>query len=115
HLKMRSEKNALQHLLTSVTVRPYLQAYGTTTLLATGGFMLMPFASAFCIHNLGLTMEQLPVLYGVTGVFSMFFGPQIGKISDKAGKYKTFVIGSFISILMVAIYVNLGLTPLWLI
>jgi len=77
--------------------------------------MLMPFARAFCIHNLGLTMEQLPVLYGVTGVFSMLFGPQIGRISDKAGKFKTFVAGSIISMIMVSVYVNLGLSPLWLV
>lgn len=115
HLKVRSERNVLQHLLKSVSVSRYLQAYGTTTLLATGGFMLMPFASTFCIHNLGLTMEELPALYGITGVFSMLFGPQIGKISDKIGKYKTFVIGSVISMIMVAVFVNLSLTPLWMI
>ena len=77
--------------------------------------MLMPFGSAFGIFNLGLTLEQLPILYAVTGIFSIAFGPLIGKLSDKIGKYKIFVAGSLISMLMVSIYTNLGITPLWIV
>ena len=75
----------------------------------------MPFGSAFSIHNIGLSMDQLPLLYGVTGVFSIIFGPLIGRLSDKIGKYKMFCIGSLLSMLMVIIYTNLGITPFWLI
>jgi MFS family permease len=60
-------------------------------------------------------MEQLPLLYGVTGIFSMIFGPLIGKLSDRIGKFRTFFIGTIISMLMVAIYTNLGATPLYLV
>ena len=75
----------------------------------------MPFGSAFAISNLGLTQAQLPILYGITGIFSIAFGPLIGKMSDKLGKYKVFVAGSLISMVMVSIYTNLGVTPLWMI
>ncbi len=77
--------------------------------------MLMPFGSAFSIHNLGLSMDQLPILYGITGVFTIIFGPFLGKLSDKIGKYKMFVAGTIISMIIVAIYTNMGITPLWLI
>lgn len=115
HLKIKSERNAFQHLIKTVSKSNYLRAFMTTTLLATGGFMMMPFGSAFGIHNLGLTMEQLPILYGVTGVFSFAFGPIIGKLSDKLGKYKVFVAGSLISMVVVAIYTHFGITPLWMV
>jgi MFS family permease len=36
-------------------------------------------------------------------------------LSDKIGKYPIFVVGSLIGMVMVAIYTNLGITPLWLI
>ncbi|HMI68166.1 MAG TPA: MFS transporter, partial [Cyclobacteriaceae bacterium] len=93
----------------------YLRAFGATTLLATGGFMLMPFGTAFGVNNLGLTLEQLPILYMVTGIFSMMMGPLIGKLSDQIGKYKVFVMGSAIGSVIVVIYCNLGITPLWLV
>lgn len=115
HLAIKPEHNAFRHLLKTVSDSHYLQAFLATTLLATGGFMLMPFGSAFGIHNLGLTMEQLPILYGVTGVFSILVGPLIGKLSDKTGKFRMFMFGSFISMAMVLTYTQLGITPLWIV
>ena len=113
HLKIGMEKNAFQHLLHTVTRADYAKAFFATTLLATGGFMLMPFGSAYSINNLGITMAQLPLVYLVTGAFSIIFGPLTGKLSDKIGKFNIFFIGSIISISMVAIYTHLGITPLW--
>ena len=75
--------------------------------------MLMPFGSAYSINNLGITLQQLPMVYLITGIFSILFGPLIGKLSDKIGKLTIFCMGSAVSITMVAIYCHLGITPLW--
>jgi predicted MFS family arabinose efflux permease len=75
--------------------------------------MLMPFGAAFAVNNLGITMEQLPLIYMVTGIVSMIGGPFIGKMSDQIGKMKMFVIGSVLSLVLVVYYTNLGITPLW--
>jgi MFS family permease len=37
----------------------------------------------------------------------------MGKLSDRIGSYKVFVLGSILTIAMVLIYTNLGITPLW--
>lgn len=113
HLELRVDKNAFHHLWTTVSRPDYAKAFFATTLLATGGFMLMPFGSAFSIHNLGITLKQLPWIYLVTGACSIIAGPLVGKLSDKIGKFKMFFIGSVISVIMVAIYAHLGTTPLW--
>jgi len=115
HLKIQSERNALQHLGKTISNLTYVKAFAATILLATGGFMMMPFGSAFAINNLGITMEQLPLLYMITGIFSMGIGPLAGKLSDKIGKYQMFVIGSIISMVMVVVYCNLSITPLWIV
>lgn len=116
HLNIRTGRNAFQHLLKTLSQHIYLRAFAATTLLATGGFMLMPFGSAYSLHNLGISLEKLPLLYGVTGIFAILFGPITGRISDKIGKYKMFCIGSFISMIIMAIYTNIGITPLgWVI
>lgn len=113
HLHLKIEQNAFQHLLKTITRPDYAKAFFATTLLATGGFMLMPFGSAYSIHNLGITLAQLPLIYLITGAFSILFGPLTGKLSDKIGKFNIFCIGSVLSILMVGIYTHLGITPLW--
>jgi len=112
HLKVKAKHNPFMHLWKTLSEPTYLIGFSGTVLLAVGGFMLMPFASAFSTKNLGISISDLPLLYGITGVFSMIFGPLIGKLSDKIGRYTVFVAGSVISMIMVYIYTHLGVTPL---
>jgi predicted MFS family arabinose efflux permease len=115
HLHLKTDLNPFQHMVKTLSNPNYLRAFFATTFLATGGFMLMPFGAAFGVHNMGLTRAQLPILYGVTGAFTILFGPIIGKFSDRLGKYKVFFWGSILSMIMVGVYTNLGITPLWLV
>ena len=112
HLKLTQDRNAFAHLIATVTEPSYTLAFGVTTLLATGGFMLMPFGSAFTVHNLGIDIEHLPTIYLVSGLFSIFTGPLVGRLSDAIGKFPTFVFGTAMSIVMVLIYTHLGQTTL---
>ena len=75
--------------------------------------MLMPFGSAFAINNVHIAPENLTILFFVTGVASIVIMPLVGRLSDKINKFTLFAIGSSISILMVLIYTNLGVIPLW--
>jgi predicted MFS family arabinose efflux permease len=115
HLDSRSEKRAFTHLWHTVKTPSYLQTFLAMMLLATGGFMLMPFGSDFATHNLGLHEDQLPYLYGITGVFTIIAGPLIGKASDKVGKFTMFLWGSLLTMAMVLIYTHFGTTSLWLV
>jgi len=114
HLKYKIDRHPLHHLVATVSKPQYLFGFATMSLAAVGGFMLMPFGSAFGIHNIGLTMEQLPTLYLVTGIFSVVAGPLAGKFSDKIGKFKMFTIGTIASMIILVIYTNMGITPFWL-
>ncbi len=115
HLKLQSNQNALQHLGKTLSNGFYLRAFIATILLATGGFMLMPFGSAFSTNNLGLSIEDLPLLYGITGVFSIITGPIMGKLSDSMGKFNLFAAGSVVAAVVIGIYCNMDITPFWLI
>jgi predicted MFS family arabinose efflux permease len=112
HLKLQREGNALVHLFRTVSQRRYLIAFATTTLLASGGFMLMPFGSAFTVNNIGISVDHLWIIYLATGILTLLAGPFLGRLSDKLGKYRLFVVGSSLTIVMVLIYTHLGRTPL---
>lgn len=114
HLEVHSEKKAILHLFHTIRQPRYIYAFAATMLLATGGFMLMPFSSAFTVHNLGIPLEDLPLVYMVTGITSIIAGPIIGRVSDAIGKYIMFCIGSVSAIALVLYYTNLGIIPLWL-
>ena len=113
HLKINHDRNAFQHLFKTVSRPMYLRGFAATILLATGGFMLMPFSSAFSVNNLGISLDQLPTIYFVTGISSIIAGPLLGRLSDSVGKYPIFCFGSMLGVIMVTIYCHLGLTPLW--
>jgi len=108
HLRLKQERNAFAHLIATVREPSYTLAFGVTTLLATGGYMLMPFGSAYTVHNLGIGIEDLPTIYLVSGLFAIVTGPLVGRLSDTLGKYPTFAFGTAMSIIMVLIYTHLG-------
>jgi predicted MFS family arabinose efflux permease len=110
HLGKPQEHSPFMHLFHTITEPRHLLAFLTVTLLATGGFMLMPFSSAFLVANLGISLEHLPTIYFFTGICTIVFGPLIGKAADRLGKFRVFVFGSALSILMVLVYTHLGVT-----
>ncbi|PIT02632.1 MFS transporter [Bradyrhizobium nitroreducens] len=108
HLKLKQDRNPFHHLIATVAQPRYTLAFAVTTLLATGGYMLMPFSSAFTVNNLGIDMAHLPTIYLVSGLFSIVTGPLVGRASDAFGKYPTFVFGCVMTVIMVLIYTHLG-------
>jgi predicted MFS family arabinose efflux permease len=112
HLAVQQDKTAFVHLWHTVAKRDYRIGFTATALLSIGGFMMMPFGSAFSINNLGVTQHQLPILFMVSGLSSLVIMPLIGKLADKVDKFKIFAIASAWMIVMVIVYTNLGPTPL---
>jgi len=112
HLKLEQEHSPLAHLFHTVVEPRYGVAFCTTALLTTGGFMLMPFGSAFSVNNLGIGLADLPTIYLVTGLCTIFFAPMIGRVSDKVGRIPVFVCGTCLTVTMVVIYTHLETTPL---
>lgn len=113
HLAIQQDKTPLKHLLHTIAKRHYRMAFMATALLSIGGFMMMPFGSAFAINNLRLTKEQLPMLFMVSGVASLVIMPLIGRLADKIDKFALFCIASGWMIVVVNLYTHLWATPLW--
>ncbi len=112
HLQLQTDRKPLHHLFETVSTPIYLQAFATTALLSTGGFMIMPFASAFTVNNMGISVHDLPLIYMVTGGCAMVTGPLVGRASDRFGKMPVFLFGTLLSIVMVTIYTRMEVSPL---
>jgi predicted MFS family arabinose efflux permease len=115
HLTLQQDHSAFTHLLNTIAKRNYRIGFTATALLSIGGFMMMPFGSAFAINNLHVTPHQLPLLFMVAGIGSLFIMPLIGKLSDKIDKFKLFTIASVYMMVIVVAYTNLTAQPLWMI
>ena len=111
HLQLQSDKNPLQHLLHAIKKKEYRMGFMATAILTMGGFMLMPFTSAFLVNNVAVSQEELPLIFLFTGLSSIIIMPIIGKISDKIDKFRLFTIGSLIAVVMIVVYTNLTPIP----
>ncbi|RTQ48179.1 MFS transporter [Hymenobacter gummosus] len=115
HLGLQSDTNAFAHLWHTVSKPDYQTGFMAMIFLAVGGFLLMPFGSAFLINNVRIAPEQLPLIYLCTGFASLLVMPLIGRLSDRFSKFALFTVGSGIAIATVLIYTNIGPSPLWLV
>ncbi|TMI65835.1 MAG: MFS transporter [Bacteroidetes bacterium] len=107
HLELISEKTAIKHLWHTIKNRDYRMGFLLTALLSLGGFMMMPWGSAFAVNNLRLSYAQLPLLFMVGGVASLFIMPLVGRLSDKIDKVKIFTAAALLMIVVVVVYTNL--------
>ncbi len=115
HLKLQHSTNALQHLLNTIKKKDYRMGFIAIAMLSMGGFMLMPFTSAFLVNNVNIAQEQLPIIFLFTGLSSIIIMPIVGKLSDKIDKFKLFAVGSLVAIAMIIVYTNLTPVPIWMV
>lgn len=111
HLNEQVERNAVKHLWNTVKQRNYRIGFMATAMLSLGGFMMMPWGSAFSVNNLHVSYEELPFLFMVSGIASLIIMPLIGKLSDRVDKFKIFMIASVWMMVMVIIYTHLTPVP----
>ena len=116
HLEIENKENALLHLWHTISKKEYRIGFAATALMSLGGFMIMPWGSVYAVNNLHVNEEiQLPMLFMISGVATLFIMPVIGKLSDKLNKLRLFVIASAWMIVTILIYANLVPVPFWIV
>jgi predicted MFS family arabinose efflux permease len=107
HLELKTEKTAIKHLWHTLRLRDYRTGFLLTALLSIGGFMMMPWGSAFAVNNLNVSYGQLPLLFMASGIAALIVMPLIGKLSDKIDKAKLFTVAALSMMVIIVIYTNL--------
>jgi predicted MFS family arabinose efflux permease len=113
HLALQSDKSVLLHFWHTLANRTYRIGFAATAFLSIGGFMLMPFGSAYLVNNLKIPQRQLAMIFLCTGIASIVIMPLVGKLADRIDKFKLFVAGSALAIVMILVYTNLPPIALW--
>ncbi|TMI94304.1 MAG: MFS transporter [Bacteroidetes bacterium] len=111
HLELKTEKTAIKHLWHTLRLRDYRTGFLLTALLSIGGFMMMPWGSAFAVNNLQVSYEQLPLMFMASGIAALIVMPLIGKLSDKIDKVKLFTVAALSMMVIIVVYTNLTPVP----
>jgi predicted MFS family arabinose efflux permease len=111
HLHLKNDKTAVLHLWHTLKLSHYRTGFLMTALLSLGGFMMMPWGSAFAVNNLQVSYGQLPILFMTSGIAALIIMPLVGKLSDKINKVKLFTIAAIWMMVIIVIYTNLKPIP----
>jgi predicted MFS family arabinose efflux permease len=82
----------------------HLNAFALIVMLMVGSFTVFPMLSPYLVRNVGLTEDQLPLVYIAGGVLTLFTAPVIGRLADRYGKllvYRVIVPGSAVLMLVI--------------
>jgi len=82
--------------------------------LMMGQFTVIPFISPSYVSNVGMAESDLPLVYLFGGLCSIVASPMAGRLSDRIGKPKVFIISALVSLIPIVMTTQLGLSPLWI-
>ncbi len=103
-------------LVTDVFRNPaQLLALSLTGFLMMGHFIIIPFINPYMEFNMGFSKTETPIVYMVGGALTMVTSPLIGRLADRVGKYKLFVVFALVGLPLIALITNLPAIPFYLV
>ena len=106
HLKLQRD-NPLKHMWNTISNRNYRIGFLATAFMSLGGYLMMPWGSAYAVNNIGIKQSELPMMFMIVGLSTFAIMPIIGIISDRVNKYMVFAGASIVMIISIAIYSHL--------
>ena len=113
HLNLQRD-NALKHMWKTISNRNYRIGFLATAFMSLGGYLMMPWGSAFAVNNVGLKQEDLPLMFMIVGVITFAIMPVVGALSDRFDKFKMFALASVLMVISIVIYSRLDQTTFWI-
>lgn len=109
-----SFKEKLRNFRTILSQKDYLQSFSLTSVLGFGVFMIVPFIAPYLVKNVGISEDQIPLIYFVGGICTIISARTIGRLCDKIGSFRVFRIVAVISIVPMIGLTNLPAgIPIW--
>jgi predicted MFS family arabinose efflux permease len=73
-----------------------------------GHFIIIPFVIPYLQFNVGFNSDHTPLFYLVGGILTFFSSPVVGKLSDRFGKLRMYIICALISFVPVFLITNMA-------
>jgi predicted MFS family arabinose efflux permease len=77
-------------------------------------FLLIPYITVHLVYDVGVRLEQIPLMYLFGGAASFFSARIIGRLADRYGKLKVYRRVAVLSLIPLVWLPNMGASPLWL-
>jgi predicted MFS family arabinose efflux permease len=112
HLHHARNQHPVARMLAVLSHTDHQMAFLFMALLSFTGFVVFPNIANYMVWNVGLTENQLPLIYLAGGAFTVFSLNWIGRWADRAGKLKVFTLMSLAATIPILALTNLPRVPL---
>ena len=113
HLNKESKSKSIFHSFSSLTANQ-MSALLFSFMLIMGHFTMIPFIAPYMEINVGFSFKQISYIYLFGGICSALTLPNIGKVADKLGNQKVFLVASLFALVPIFLITNLGAVPIYL-
>jgi predicted MFS family arabinose efflux permease len=108
----KRHSHPMRSLVETFTHANHLKAFALIVALMVGSFAVFAYLSAYLVANVGMSEQQLPLVYIVGGGLTLFAAPVFGRLADRLGKLKLFRLIAPCSALLLLAITHLGAAPL---
>jgi len=112
HLQLQ-RASPIKHLLQTISNRNYRIGFIATAFMSLGGYLMMPWGSAYSVNNIGIDQKSLPLMFMIVGIATFAIMPIVGILSDRFNKFVIFTGSSIWMVITVLIYTQLPHVSLW--
>lgn len=85
-----SQRHPLARLVDTLMVPVHRRAFALIALLMVGAFAVIPFIGTSFVANVGVTEDQLPIVFVAGGLLTLVSTPVVGRLIDRSGALPVF-------------------------
>jgi predicted MFS family arabinose efflux permease len=112
HLQVVKKLTALQAIRAVLADANHWRAFLLALCLMSAGFSIIPYITIYLSANLGLTQQQIPLIYLAGGVATLMSSRLVGKLADRWGKVPTFRTVALLALLPMLALTHLPPLPI---
>ena len=111
HLQHATDEHPVARTWAVMTHPDHVKAYLFMAMLTCAGFCVFSYIPTYMVKNVGLTDNQLPLIYLCGGLCTVFTMNWIGRWADRSGKLKVFTWMSLSTAVPILLLTNLPRVP----
>jgi predicted MFS family arabinose efflux permease len=112
HLTANKKIDVVAELRFLVLTKKHWAAFGLIVCLMFAAFTVIPYIAAYLKKNVGLSRNDLALVYLVGGFFTLITSRLVGRMADRFGKQQVFRVMALLSTLPIVLITNLPRTSL---
>jgi MFS transporter, DHA1 family, inner membrane transport protein len=101
----------LRSLVETFSHTSHLNAFALIVMLMLGSFTVFPYLSPYLVANVGMTEQQLPLVYIAGGALTLITAPIVGRFADQYGKLLVFRVLIPFSVVILLVITHLPPVP----